>query len=283
MKLWLLSLLVIGLLFSFIIGGTVGKVLTDVVIFTLLLIIVRNTLLAYSLAKVPRGLGWRASTVLNVIWLVFPAFLLALATSGSNGSTALPFIAAGSSSDASFIFGVLCWVGIVALVVFVPSEMRARGVPWREDSPVPGWLACMSAVMSGVYVIIQHFAGGPLATSRLGVLCVAAFGVAALLAPFYRALVIACWRSAAIEIFDPMQWWRAWCVAWKEISKNGSSPAIGRSQHVVIPAPKPDNVDGQNSGTEPGVEVDEPNTLTLQKMSDSKSAVQGTRSLTWLR
>jgi hypothetical protein len=82
---------------------------------------------------------------------------------------------------------------------------------------VPAWLAGFAAVLTVVYLLTLHFDNLGLANVHLGVLSVAAFGVAVVLAPFYRIVASACWESGIAVVFDPVRWWSAWGVAYREM------------------------------------------------------------------
>lgn len=82
---------------------------------------------------------------------------------------------------------------------------------------MPGWLAGFAAVLTVTYILVLHFDNLGLASWRLGALSVAAFGAAVLLTPFYRTVANACWSAGIAEVFDPVRWWSAWCVVYREM------------------------------------------------------------------
>lgn len=76
-----------------------------------------------------------------------------------------------------------------------------------------------------------------LAGTRLGTLTVAAFGVAVLLAPFYRIVANACWKRGVAMVLDPGQWWSAWRDAYGEMmtGKVPGAAADGEESQKTAP------------------------------------------------
>lgn len=177
--------------------------------------------------------SWRAGIVLLVSSLILPPVLVVLATSGDSGDALTRLFGRHPQPTQIFLaLPDLCLVGPVVLVAVIPGLMKARGV---VPSRAPGWLTGMAAALSGAYIVLLHFGGGALARSSLGVLSVAAFVLAALLVPFYKAVVSACWRSGVTHVFDPVEWWRAWCAAWREII----APGAAETDPIREPLPPP--------------------------------------------
>jgi hypothetical protein len=158
---------------------------------------------------------WRVSVTTVVFSLGLPASFVVLATSGVNRS-AITAMYTGSSSIWDLFEGA-CLLGIPMLIVAMPEALHGLGRPWRDSSPVPAWLAGFAALLTAAFILMLHFGGDGLAQSHVGTLAVASFGAAILLAPFYRIVVNACWEDGIAVVFDPVRWWSAWCVAYREM------------------------------------------------------------------
>jgi hypothetical protein len=156
---------------------------------------------------------------MTLFYLGLPSIFVVLATAGdsNNGVFAVFIGRPGIYVDFWGPLEIICVVGIPMLVVTVPGRLYSKGRPWREESPVPAWLAGFAAALTALYVLILHFDNLGLAKWPLGALSVSAFGVAVLLTPFYRMVASACWKSGIAAIFDPVRWWSAWCIAYREI------------------------------------------------------------------
>jgi hypothetical protein len=164
------------------------------------------------------GATWRVSVAAVALCLVFPVILVILVTSGSSGSATIGALSHyWVRGGAVTIVEMACLVGIVIMVVTVPEFLRIRGLAWTDDSPVPGWLAAFAAVFTVGYVLVLHFDRRVLASSNLGVLSAAAFGLAVLLVPFYRVVARTCWQCGVEVVFDPVQWWLSCRAAWREV------------------------------------------------------------------
>lgn len=141
---------------------------------------------------------------------------------------------------------LLCFFGIPTLVVLIPARLHSKELPWRDSSTVPAWLAGFAAVLTVVYILTLHFDNLGLADWHLGALSVASFGTAVLLAPFYRAVANACWKSGIAVVFDPVRWWSAWCKARREMKgiaggevSTADGPANGSDGGAVSNAGNP--------------------------------------------
>jgi hypothetical protein len=165
---------------------------------------------------------WRVAVTMVAICFGLPAALVMLATSGGSLNATFGFTSNSGLGWRVYldIPEALCLLGIVALVVVLPEQLRTEDGPPAANSPVPGWLAGFASVLTVAFAFILHYdAKSGLLKAPLGALTVAAFLVAALLAPFYRFLAQQCRQLGIVVVFDPVQWWSAWRVAYAEITK----------------------------------------------------------------
>jgi hypothetical protein len=165
---------------------------------------------------------WRVAVTMVAICFGLPAALVMLATSGESLNATLGFTRNSGLGWRVYwdIPEALCLLGIVVLVVVLPEHLRTEDGPPAANSPVPGWLAGFASVLTVAFVFVLHYdVKSGLLKAPLGALTVAAFLVAALLAPFYRLLAQQCRQLGIVVVFDPVQWWSAWCVAYAEITK----------------------------------------------------------------
>lgn len=192
-----------------------------------------------------KGAKWRSGVTATVFCLGLPSIFVILVTSGESSSGVFAaFIGRpGIYVDFWAIPEVISFFGIPTLVVLIPGHLHSKDRPWRDNSPVPAWLAGFAAVLTVVYILTLHFDNLGLADWPLGVLSVAAFGTAVLLAPFYRIVANACWKAGIAVVFDPVRWWSAWCVAYGEMKGStgddaglrGGGQAASREQRPASP------------------------------------------------
>jgi hypothetical protein len=168
---------------------------------------------------------------ITLFYLGLPSIFVVLATAGESGNGVFAVFVGRPGVYVDFWgpLEIVCVVGIPMLVATMPGRLHSKGRPWREDSPVPAWLAGFAAVLTAVYILILHFDNLGLAKWPLGALSVSAFGVAVVLAPFYRMVASACWKSGIAAVFDPARWWSAWCIAYREI-KGVTAREVGPGQ-----------------------------------------------------
>lgn len=212
--------------------------------------------------RLPEAVGgaarWRVSLAAIAFCFGLPVLLSVLVTpSGSHGALTALFgadhgIVSFSWSNWPYPLLLLCLVAIPQLLIAVPASLRVKGLAWREDSLVPGWLAGFAAVVAAGYLFVLHFLGDLLPKSGLGTLFVAAFGVAVVVAPFFKTVANSCWRGGVMVVLDPALWWSQWLIASKEMT---AKPAT-QLQHVRVPGRDDigDLIDeGKNFGTNPSI------------------------------
>lgn len=182
------------------------------------------------------GAGWRVGTTFAVIWFGLPALLVTLATQGDSGS-ALTELFSRRPAGQSFLFvlGYFCLELVPGLIVIVPEYLRSRGRARNADSSVPGWLAGLAGAATVAFVLLLYFDGAVLAKTHIGVVSVAAFGVATLLAPFYKTVASTCLNSGIMNVFDPWQWWSKWCRAYGEMKgKAPDTPTHAEETRIAV-------------------------------------------------
>ncbi len=215
-----LAVTVAGLLISeFWVTGT-GHVIAVCGFFTLLAaaLILLLRLIGQAL---PDETGTAARVMIGVATLLFIAFfqllVAAIATSG-NPSVLAAVIknqsgsGVGSALTSAVAFGSL--LAIPLLVVFIPETLR-RNRCWRAASElaktlVPAWLAASAAAATWLYVVAQHFFGGPLAGVTVEVVLVGGLAAATLLAPVYQFAARSCWEHGVEVVLDPHRWRETW-------------------------------------------------------------------------
>ena len=148
-------------------------------------------------------------------YLVGFQILVAVLASNGNFADSLSWLKAGFSEGLggrmiAFIVADLCLLGIPFLVLIYPQDLR-RWLPWDRATKLsrkllPAWLAAAAAAVTWIYILLLHFAGGPLASTSMPVLLVAGFGVATLLVPLYQFMARSCWRYGREAVFDPGRW-----------------------------------------------------------------------------
>ncbi len=196
---------------------------------------------------ISNGTKWRVSVTTVVFSLGLPVIFVFLATSGGSRSAVLAMFL-GAPGHVRTHYGLLpdtlseivCLLGIPLLVVAMPQFLHSHRRVWRESSPVPAWLAGFAAVFTAVYILTLHFGFGGLAKTPVGALSVAAFGTGVLLAPFYRIVISACWESGIVVVFDPVRWWSAWSIAYREMRHAPAGDVVSsgavRTEDVRFPA-----------------------------------------------
>jgi hypothetical protein len=204
-------------------AGLLGSVLTVVMYLT---VVPR----ARSSEEMSATAMWQVAVTVVVFSYGLPLLFVVLATSGWSISAVLPFIPRPHLPGGRWL-GVLedlSVLGIPLLVVALPEYLKARGraAAANVSSLVPGWLAGFASALTATYILLLHFGGfaePDLRKAHIGVLSVAAFGVAVLLAPFYRVVAKECLQHGIAVVFDPAGWWSAWCDAYGEMR---GAPAV---------------------------------------------------------
>jgi hypothetical protein len=140
----------------------------------------------------PEGMSatamWRVAVTVVLFCVGLPVIFIVLASNSWSTRAVLPLFSTLSPSGRWLgLLEELLMLGVALLIVFVPDSLHARGRAAR--SLVPEWLAGFASVLTVAFILLLHFGGiaeANLRMAQMGVLSVVAFGVAVLLAPFYR-------------------------------------------------------------------------------------------------
>lgn len=182
------------------------------------------------------GAGWRVGATLLVIWYGLPALLVTLVTQGDSGSPLTELFSTRPILQ-QYLFAVDYFPLFIVpgLIAIVPEYLRSKGRASNVDSSVPGWLAGFAGAATVAFVLLLHFDGGVLVKAQIDVLLVASFGVATLLAPFYKTVASTCLDNGIMNAFDPWQWWSNWCHAYGEMKGQvPDTPTHGEETRIPV-------------------------------------------------
>lgn len=169
---------------------------------------------------------WRVAVTLTVLIFGLPVVVVVLARSSWSVDAVLPFFSRTLPGERWLgLLEALLMYAVPVLIVLVPGYLQTQGRA-AASSLVPGWLAGFASVLTAAFILMLHFGGiaeVDLRKAPTGILVVAAFGVAVLLAPFYRVVVEKCLQKGLAVVFDPARWWSSWCHAYREMRR---APAV---------------------------------------------------------
>lgn len=163
---------------------------------------------------------WRIAVIMTIFAGGLPAIFVLQATAGGSPNAVIELGSRQAGGSLWRGLELLSVVGIPVLLVAGPLYLNAKGRAAAASSLVSGWLAGFASVLTVVFIVVLRFdepAQGGLGKVSLVAWSVAAFGVAVLLAPFYRIVVKACLEGGVAAAFDPERWWSAWCRAFREM------------------------------------------------------------------
>jgi hypothetical protein len=155
----------------------------------------------------------------------FQLFVAFVATAGAMSAVHAAYtnqVASGLGGQATGLAGLMCLLAIPALLIGIPEVLRRNGQTWDQavdpaKARTPAFLAAWAAVATYLYIIAEHFFGGPLAGPPLRVLLAGGIAVAAMLAPAYQIVARACWEHGVAEVLDPARWRKAWRAVSAEL------------------------------------------------------------------
>ena len=144
---------------------------------------------------------------LSVIYfLAFPPFLVFLATNGgSSVSAAFPVLDPRTWTHAGWFRSIeLTFLLLPPMLLLVYPAWAHKWLPWKSTSrPTRNFitrvLATGALLSSGIFVFMLHFRGGPLSGVPSGPLAVGILFAVVLLAPYYRSIIRAFWKSTSID------------------------------------------------------------------------------------
>jgi hypothetical protein len=217
----------------------------------------------------PTSLGARVTIdIMVVLFLAFFQLLVAAVATSANPSVIAAVAtnrgAKGWGGNLTSAVGITCLFAIPAVLVAVPEQLR-RKRPWTDASEraravVPSWLAASAAVLTGAYLLAEHFFGGPLAGPSLWVVLVGGLGVAALLVPAYQFMARSCWEYGVEVILDPQRWRDTSRKLWRELGGAFLDDTPGHAKPVASreAAATSGTVSRAGSVTQPGGEETSP-------------------------
>jgi hypothetical protein len=192
--------------------------------------------------------------------------LIALTVAADLGTRVLTFIAAGGNASGDASSGSLQsaqidqWAGITLvlvafwLLVRIPQrlfkiQLNTHGME-EIERVLLGLLTAAASVLTGIYILLLHFGGGPLGQVRPGPLVAGVIGTVVLVAPSYRSLARACWQRGISGVLSPRGLKHYWGETLAELgyvidrsvehgtaSSNSLSPEAGKATLVVDNAP----------------------------------------------
>jgi hypothetical protein len=127
-------------------------------------------------------------------------------------------------------------------LVLVGVPQRLFNIKLDVQSILLGLITAAASVVTGAYIVLLHFGGGPLSKVNLGPLIVGTILTVVLVAPVYKSLVRGCWRNGISGMFNCLS--RQWDEALTELKKslnqavesrraasNESGPEVGNTIH----------------------------------------------------
>jgi hypothetical protein len=151
-------------------------------------------------ALAPAGWYLAAGAWAYAVWVV-AAFLVSLADNGQHFATAYydPFAGAVGWAELLLVL-VTLW-----LLIGVPNQ--AYKLKLSKDGAaqhvVVGIITAATCVLTGTYLFLQHFGGGPLSGVKRGSLAAGIVFTSVLVWPFYRSLARACWQRGVGGVLNP--------------------------------------------------------------------------------
>jgi hypothetical protein len=151
-------------------------------------------------ALIMMGLCYGAIACAYAVWVV-AAFLVSLAGNGSHFATAYYDPFAGEVGWAELLLVlVTLW-----LLIGVPNQAYKLklGKDGTAQHVLVGVITAAACVLTGTYLFLQQFAGGPLTSVKRGPLVAGTVFTSVLVWPFYRSLARACWQRGLGGVLNP--------------------------------------------------------------------------------
>jgi hypothetical protein len=142
-----------------------------------------------------RGMAATVGVVVFVSILIFATRLLATAGSVGAFSNSVPFFL---YLRLDLIFAVL-WLLFWIPQLFFDIQLDNDGTG-DAQRVLLGPIAVTASVLTGAYILMDHFGAGPLRKVPVGPLIAGVVAVAILLTPTYRSLAGGCWRRGIVGI-----------------------------------------------------------------------------------
>lgn len=127
---------------------------------------------------------------------VFASFLVTLVASDRGFSAAWSYF--HNNESVVFALEMLLLLTTGWLLIGVPDQAYKSNLDRNGEGCAQrvliGKIAAIACVLTGIYLYMFHYAGGPLVAVHGGPLIVGIFLTVVLLWPFYKSLARACWR-----------------------------------------------------------------------------------------
>jgi hypothetical protein len=170
------------------------------------------------------GLLRALEATVNVVIIGFAVILATrfVATGGTIGTT---------SRDSRLQFVELDIVIVtLVLLLWVPQLFfhiqLDRDGTGNVQRVLLGLIAVTASILTGVYILGLHFAGGPLRNISMAPLFAGVVGLVVIMTPAYRSLARACWRRGISDIFQLRKQRQDWSKALAELGT-----AVDRARH----------------------------------------------------
>ena len=157
--------------------------------------------------------SWALSKALDSQWALFAAFGIGafvvpvfylfaagIADLASNGAYGLDNSGGPYSVAQTLIIGAILWV-----VFGAPRHAFSMGIDRGGDGQVRTFVirvcTVLASVLTGAYVLLLHFGGGPLSRVSINALVVGTVFTVFLVAPGYRFVGTRCWELGLVRMF----------------------------------------------------------------------------------
>jgi hypothetical protein len=127
--------------------------------------------------------------------------------------------------------GLLLW--IPQLFFNIQLDMHGTGDAQRV---LLALVAVAASIVTGIYVLLQHFGGGSLRQIRIGPLATGVVGLMVLITPVYRSLARACWSrgiSGIVQFSKYRQDWGKTLIELRKAVDRASELSIARSSRAA--------------------------------------------------
>jgi hypothetical protein len=190
-----------------------------------------------------------------VFFRLIPSGLVFLATNGSGSAFTYVWLGkeAGGVSTFANILVLLVPVLLIAFPATLYNRPRWREAPSLAKEVVLGWFAITASFVTGLYIILLHFARGPLDAIPLGQLSVAVLFAVLILVPVYRRLAGLFSTRGIIGVCDPGLFWlrqkQAAKVLLKAVNTKSSTNTLNARTTAAVLAQSDDEhvVAGEDS------------------------------------
>jgi hypothetical protein len=155
-----------------------------------------------------------AAVGLGIFWLAMTA-LAALASNGAYGSDQSSM---GYFYAEAYLVTAAFWllIGVSHRAFRLELDLSGQG---EAQGVLLGVVTVAASVLTGAYILLLHFGGGPLHKIGMGPLIAGAIFTVFLVAPLYKAVAQACWRSGIGGALSMKLFRSRWHKALAELDK----------------------------------------------------------------